>query len=60
MNTTKIDSNKIENAILGKSVERPLHDFDCLMGSYHLQNKKHLEKLKEKDKTDFSEDLKHI
>lgn len=30
------------------------------MGSYHLQTKKHLEKLNEKDKTDFSEDLKHI
>lgn len=60
MNATKTDSNEIANAILGKSVVCLLHYFYCLMGSYHLQTKKHLEKLNEKDKTDFSEDLKHI
>lgn len=59
MNTTKIDSNEIENAMLGKSGACSLHDYYYPMGSY-LQTKNHLEKLNEKDKTDFSEDLKHI
>lgn len=60
MKTTKNDSNEIENAILGKLVVCPLHDYYCLMGSSYLQTKNHLEKLNEKGKTVFVEDLKHI